>query len=486
MNNDKQFDVIVIGGGPAGATAATLVAKQKHKVLLLERDRFPRHQVGESLLSVTLHGLCPLLGVEEEIKKAGFTYKRGGTFYWGNNEEPWHLLFNNSMVKDGPVGYSYHVERDKFDDILLQNARKVGVEVCEEHRVVGTVAENGRIIGVHYQDPNGNKHEARARIVVDASGSHSPLHRAVGQRVYSEFFKNVAVYGYYRGGKPVMEPFPGNVLTVAFEWGWFWYIPLSDGMMSVGAVLGLEHAKRLSQHKREDMWQACIDACPVIRDSLADAERITEGAYGKLRVRKAIAYCNSNFWTPGLLLTGDAACFLDPVFAPGVHLATYSGLLAARSINSWLRGDFDETTCFNEFQAHYRNEYSRFYQLLLGIYDIHEDNEARFWQARSIANTAERHNTSLVSLISGIGNISLNESEQFFADRSDLGKRYQGMIDHSKETAVIPQISSKYRVDDIDEFSDMFCSIPGLVASTIEETNMVATPDGVHWREAWW
>jgi halogenation protein CepH len=397
----EAFDLVVIGGGPAGSTAATLVALQGHTVLLLEKERFPRYQIGESLLPLTIHAICPMLGVQDEIKQAGFVPKFGGVFRWGVREEPWHFTFGTvrDLEKAG-AGYAYQVERSRFDEILLNNARRRGVDVREAHCVRQPIVEDGRVTGVRIVDSREREHTIRARFVIDASGNASPLHRHVGERVYSEFFRNVALFCYFENAGRMPGEQAGSVLSAAFDEGWFWFIPLSDTLTSVGAVIAREHAERLQQD-HESAMRAFIDACPLIKRLLSTATRVTEGAYGRFRVRQDYSYTNTHFWRPGLLLVGDAACFIDPIFSSGVHLATYSALLAARSINTALRGDVDEPRAFTEFERRYRAEFENVYGFLVSFYDVHQNEESYFWRARKILNTTERANEAFVRLISG-------------------------------------------------------------------------------------
>src|SRR5215472_4914359 len=146
---DEEADVVVVGGGPGGSTVATLVAMRGHRVVLLEKEKFPRWQIGESLLPSTVHGVCRLTGVADELAKAGFTKKRGET------------------------SHAYQVERSKFDQILLDHARHTGVDVREEHPVTGVIDDEDRVCGVSYTDAEGNEGTIRAKYVVDASGNRS-------------------------------------------------------------------------------------------------------------------------------------------------------------------------------------------------------------------------------------------------------------------------------------------------------------------------
>jgi halogenation protein CepH len=405
MNSSvEDFDIVVIGGGPGGSTAATILAMQNHRVLLLERDKFPRYQIGESLLPATIHGVCKILGLSEELKEAGFVRKLGGTFKWGTNPEPWTFAFSTASAISAPKAYAYQVERSKFDHMLLKNAAHNGVDVREQQVVKEIVFEEGRATGVEFLDERGNPRRANARYIIDASGNQSQIHRNVGQRIYSNFFQNLALFGYYENGYRFPPPRDGNIFCAAFKDGWFWYIPLSATLTSVGAVVSKECASLLKAGHEEAMANF-IASCPEIADMLSNAKRITEGQYGQLRVRKDWSYSNERFWVPGLVLVGDAACFIDPVFSSGVHLATYSALLAARSINSILNDGMDETRCFEEFEKRYRREFRNFYEFLASFYDMHQNEDSYFWKARKILNTRQSTQEAFVSLVSGVSNL---------------------------------------------------------------------------------
>jgi len=403
----EEFPVVVVGGGPAGSTLATVVAMRGHRVVLLEKESHPRYQIGESLLPSTVHGICRLLGVSAELAAAGFPVKRGGTFKWGTNPEPWTFSFAVSQKMAGPTSYAYQVERMKFDQILLDNARRKGVEVRENCSVLDVIGDGERVEGVRYTDPEGRERRVAATFVVDASGNRSRIHHgAQGTRRYSEFFRNLALFGYFEGGRRLAPPYSGNILSVAFDSGWFWYIPLSDRLTSVGAVVRREMADKV-QGDPEQALLGLIAECPLISDYLSAAHRVTEGVYGQIRARKDYSYCNTKFWRPGMVLVGDAACFVDPVFSSGVHLATYSGLLAARSINSVLAGDLDEKVAMGEFESRYRREYGVFYEFLTSFYDMHVDEQSYFWEARKVTRCPE---TDLEAFVELVGGVSADES----------------------------------------------------------------------------
>ena len=438
MVDSEEFDVIVVGGGPAGSTLSALVTMRAARVLLLEREFFPRYQIGESLLPSTVHGVCRMIGVTEELEKAGFPIKRGGTFRWGSRPEPWTFSFAVSPRVASPTSFAYQVERAKFDKILLDNAARLCVDVRQGCTVQDVLDDGERVHGVRYTDSDGKEHLAQARFVVDASGNTSRLHtKTGGKREYSEYFRSLALFGYFEGGKRLPEPISGNILSVAFDSGWFWYIPLSDKLTSVGAVVHRSMAEKV-QGDPEQALMALIKECPLITEYLENATRVTEGRYGKLRVRKDYSYHNTSFWKPGLILIGDAACFVDPVFSSGVHLATYSALLAARSINSIMSGTVSEETALREFEARYRREYGVFYEFLTSFYQMHRDENSYFWEAKKVTNS--EHVTEFEAFVELVAGVSSNESalveaatlvEQFKSRTEELSTAVDKIADGS-------------------------------------------------------
>jgi halogenation protein CepH len=447
----QEYDVIVAGGGPGGSTLATLVAMQGHRVLVLEKEKFPRYQIGESLLPSTIHGICRLTGAADALARAGFTRKRGGTFQWGANPEPWTFSFAVSPKMAGATSFAYQVERSKFDQILLENARSAGVDVreqCSVTNVTNVTKDGERVNGVEYTDADGNSRAATARYVVDASGNKSRLYQAVGgKRQYSDFFRNLALFGYFEGGKRLAEPNEGNILCVAFDSGWFWYIPLSPTLTSVGAVVRHELADKV-QGNPEEAIQDLIGECPRISEYLKDATRVTAGQYGQLRVRKDYSYHHTKFWRPGMVLIGDAACFVDPVFSSGVHLATYSGLLAARSINSVLGGVVDEKVAFDEFEARYRREYGVFYEFLTTFYDMHASEESYFWAARKVTQDTNSELEAFVNLVGGVssGEASLARAEtvanRFKSRSAEFATAVDALSSEEERDSMVPLFRS--------------------------------------------
>jgi FAD-dependent halogenase len=486
-NYDLQFDVIVVGGGPAGSTAATFIAMQGRRVLLLEKHRFPIHKIGESLLPATVHGICKMLGVAEDLKQANFMRKLGGTFRWGKSAEPWTFYFSRSPRMQDQTSYAYQVERMKFDTILLDNARKKGVDVREEHAANGVVFDdNGRVEGLQFKDNGGRCRTCRARYIVDASGHQTLLGHHLGERVYSKFFQNIALYGYFRNGKRLPKPNQGNIFSVAFEYGWFWYIPLTETLTSVGAVIGKEYASRLTEG-HEAAMDYFISRCPIVSDFLSAAERVKDGPYGELRVRKDFSYCHTKFWRPGLVLIGDSACFIDPVFSSGVHLATYSALLAARSINTCLQGRLDEARCFLEFEQRYRREYGYFYDFLVAFYDVDQDLDSYYWHARKVINSQEEGNKAFIDLVAGLGGSGerlYSSHEEFLRERQGLGamlfpEASPGNPVDTRRQEFFRKLTSEI----IQVQTQAVLKERRLVEEPLFPGGLIPSPDGLHWSD---
>ena len=466
---EEQFDLIVVGGGPGGSTIATLVAKRGHRVLLLEREELPRYQIGESTLPYTL-GICKILGVGDELARAGFTQKLGGVWRWGSRGNLVQVDFREVVPEPLISGaYAYQVERLKFDKLLLDNARRMGVDVRQRHSVQELIAEDGRIVGAKYADREGREGTVRARYIADAGGHTSPFHRLCGQRIWSDKFRNFALFGYYDGGERLPPPMSGSILNVTFDYGWFWYIPLAPALTSVGAVVPVEFHDML-EDGHEKAMQRFIEACPRIKQFLEGTKRIKEGTYGQLRVRKDWSYCNTGFCRPGLVLIGDAGCFVDPLFSSGIHLSTYSALLAARSVNSILQNAAGEREYLDEFETRYRNEYAKFYQFLVTFYKDLE-REEYFRRASEILQTDEPGSNALVRLVSG-----------WSADGQELDKACEGRAEKMKPPRTLAEKSfgNAFARSEADIFDWAIKGVPSMSSSK----DLVPTDDGLAWTQA--
>lgn len=387
MKNNNTFDLIVIGGGPAGAVLAALTSMAGRRVLLLEKESHPRYQIGESLLP-SIRAIGELLGVEQKLKEADFIVKHGATFSWGREpNELWTMNFGQASTSDElrnpATPYAYNVKRQKLDRILLDAAQQKGADVRERHVVNRILCENDRIVGVEYTDDRGKSNQAFAHYVADASGNRALMGRILGQRLYSRFFRKISVFGYFENAGRLSSPLQGNVFFQTYDRAWMWHIPLNDHLTSVGVVMPADESGRIQQGAREAL-DYYIVKCPLIKKFLKNATSCREIPYNEVRIRSEYSYSHSCFWMPGGLLIGDAACFVDVLLSSGVHLATYSALLAARSINAILGDGLEEEVCMNEFETRYRLEYALFYQGLIGLYDMNQHSDDYITWLRSL------------------------------------------------------------------------------------------------------
>jgi len=388
-------DVVVVGGGPAGSVAATLLADAGHRVLVLERERFPRYHIGESLLSATLP-ILDAIGATPAIERHGFLRKPGGTFLWGRQREPWSFLF-----REDPGGrpHAYQVVRAEFDQLLLDNARAHGADVREEHAVLSVETDGGRTT-VQARDVHGATLRVTPRFVVDASGQAAVIGRARELRRFNDFFKNLAIFGYFRDAERLPGELANHILSAAFADGWFWYIPLHDGTMSVGAVIDARRWRELAGADPEGTYRGLIARCPAIADRLAGATLVSP-----IRIIRDYSYTSTHFGGPGFLMAGDAACFVDPVFSTGVHLACLAGFLGARAVDAIL-GGAPEADALARYDAAYRGAFERYLRFLYFFYDHNEDPDSYFWTARRLlTHTSEELplREAFVRLISGNG-----------------------------------------------------------------------------------
>ena len=378
MTAEPAFDAIVIGGGPGGSTTATLLARKGARVLLLERERFPREHVGESLLPATMP-ILEELGVMEAVEAAGFLKKWGASMVWGSSSEPWSWYFRETN-RQHP--HSYQVVRAQFDQILLDNARASGVEVREGRRVTDVLRDGERVTGVSYRDGDGDgaEQEAHARFVVDASGQHALLANALGLREWDSFFRNLAVYGYFAGARRLPEPDETNILVEAHEHGWCWTIPLHGGRASVGTVVDADRAREAIEGG--DLERFLLDSIARAPHTAA----LVEGATleGKPQAVRDWSYVSRALIGDGYVLVGDAACFIDPLFSSGVHLAMNAGVLAAAYVTTALRDEQLAAEARPVYERLYLQQYHHFRELAKLFYSSNRTADSYFWEARRV------------------------------------------------------------------------------------------------------
>lgn len=371
-----KADVIIIGGGPGGSTTATMLARKGWQVLLFEREHFPREHVGESLLPATLPVLDEL-GVLPAVQAAGFLPKQGATMVWGKNPTPWSWYFRETNQR---YPHAYQVWRPDFDQLLLDNSRSHGVDVREGHQVVDVRFEHERATGVRCTAPDGITREAEARWIVDASGQGALLGRKLSLRRWDPFFQNLAVYGYFTGAKRLPKPDDSNIFIESYEDGWFWHIPLHTGWMSVGIVVDSQVGQAgISQFGPEQFLRDQIPKAPYTASMLEQAALVS-GPF----VVKDWSYVSDQVVGDGYILVGDAACFVDPLFSSGVHLACMSGVLAAAYVTTALKEPSLQHAAGQVYKELYHKEYEHFHAMAQLFYSSNRTAESYFWTARQL------------------------------------------------------------------------------------------------------
>ena len=330
MSQQHECDVVVVGGGPAGSTIATLLAERGHRVTLLEKDSHPRFHIGESLLPANLP-LFDRLGVGERMREIGME-KWGATF-----DSPWHGTTSSFRFGDGTapdLTMAYQVRRSEFDEILFRRAQQVVAESHENCRVrevrLGDRATPPVVTAV---DAGGQVREWRPRFVVDATGRDTLLGNRLGIKRKNPDHNSAAIFGHFRNAKRDCGREEGNIILFWFDHGWFWFIPLKDGVTSVGAVVWPYYMKSRKKPVREFLMDT-IALSPRLAARLTDAELVEEPtATGNY------SYECEECQGENHILVGDAFTFIDPVFSSGVLLAMNSGFAGADLVDARLRGD---------------------------------------------------------------------------------------------------------------------------------------------------
>jgi flavin-dependent dehydrogenase len=357
------YDALIIGGGPAGASVASLLAEFGHRVLVLEREKFPRYKVGESLIPFTFQPL-ERLGLIPKMRASHFTRKYSVSFVQPDGRQSQPFYFHTRYDRE-TVAQTWQVLRSEFDQMLLDHARAKGAEVREESTVTSLLQEEGRVVGVEVEGPDGTRYAVHARIVLDCSGREAFASVRRNWRVPDPFLNKVAVWTYYEGSLREQGMDEGAT-TIAFvpDKGWFWHIPLHGDRVSVGVVAEGKYLTREGVRDPKAIFDREVERNQWIKTHLA-AGRSTGDYYLTSEYSRHSKYCAA----PGLLLLGDAFAFLDPVFSSGVMLALKSAVLAADAIHEGLLADDLSPARFADYGRAMRQGVENMRKLVYAFYN---------------------------------------------------------------------------------------------------------------------
>ena len=364
MNQSTQPNVIVIGGGPAGTTTATLIAQKGYRVRLFEREKFPRFHIGESLIPQT-YWILQRLNMLPKMKSSHYIKKYSVQFVGssGRLSEPFYFLDH----KPHESSQTWQVRRSEFDQMMLENAAEHGVDVQTGVRVVEVLFERERAVGVRVQDEDGsNERVERADVVVDASGQSTLIMGKLGLREWDPLLKKAACWTYWEGAQRDIGRDEGAtvVLQVQGKAGWFWYIPLHDNIVSVGIVASYEYLfKNRASKDFETIYHEEVEKCPAVKQRISSAKRADI-----YRAAKEYSYRSQRVAGDGWALVGDALGFLDPLYSSGVLLALKSGELAADAICAGLAKGDTSRSQLSCWEADYFRGMERMRQLVLAYY----------------------------------------------------------------------------------------------------------------------
>ncbi|MGB7541329.1 MAG: NAD(P)/FAD-dependent oxidoreductase [Burkholderiales bacterium] len=340
----KECDVLVVGGGPAGSTIAALLAEQGWRVTLLEKEHHPRFHIGESLLPHNLP-ILKRLGVLEQVAAIGI--KKPGADFSSNLEVSGHHQFDFSFALDKSQPYAYEVRRSEFDNLLLRNSAAKGARVLEGVRVTRVDFPEGGDPVAYAVDEQRRECRWTCRFFVDASGRDTLLSRQFKLKQKNTHHASAAIFGHFLDVDRRPGEYAGNISLYWFQHGWFWFIPLRDGSMSVGAVCRPEYLKQRNNSPAEFLLQTIALGHPEMRHRMRNATLVSNEA----RATGNYSYQSTRMRGERYIMVGDAYAFVDPVFSSGVLLGMNSSVESAKAVDAWLRKDAAAESLFRHFES---------------------------------------------------------------------------------------------------------------------------------------
>jgi len=356
--SESAYDVIVIGGGPAGSAVATRLAQRRRRVLLLERERFPRFHIGESMLPCSMP-LLEELGAMPKIRAAEFLPKFAAEFVTADGKLKRRYAFADGLVA-GP-GSAYEVDRADFDNILLENAAERGVEVRQGVQVTRFELDRERGVDVTARAEDGAESVIHAEMLIDASGQSSLLAGRLGLREMDQELKNYAVFSHFEGATRYRGAEEGDISVVLIPEGWWWVIPLKNDRTSVGLVAPSRTLR--GQKPDQAFFERQIEATPFLRERLASAQRVAP-----VRTISDYSYTSRRVAGDRFVMVGDAAAFIDPVFSTGVYLGLVGAFRAAEAVDAALRSRRFGRDQFQAYERYVQKNVATYKRFVKGFY----------------------------------------------------------------------------------------------------------------------
>ncbi|MFL2937748.1 MAG: NAD(P)/FAD-dependent oxidoreductase [Opitutales bacterium] len=403
----NKYDVIVVGGGPAGSTTGALLAEKGHDVLILEKEKFPRYHVGESLMPFCYFPL-ERLGLVDTLMESGNPRKYCVQFVRqdGFLSQPFYFF----QHFDHPSSTTWQVWRSEFDKMIMDKARENGASVLEETQAKSLIKSENRVEGVVVESKDLGELELRAPLVIDASGRDCFAAHKEKWMVRDPELKKIALWTYYKGAKrdPGLDE---GATTVAYlpGKGWFWYIPLSGDMVSVGIVAEHQYLFNGSTKDHAEIFQREVQNNEWIKEHLAEGEQT-----GEYRVTGDYSYRNRYCAIDGLALAGDALGFLDPVFSSGVFLALKSGVMLADEVDEALKNNQPlNASCFENYGKRMQSSIETMRKIVYAFYDEN-------FSFGDLVKRGDHLRAALTDCL--IGNVDDQDFKELFESMSDLAE----------------------------------------------------------------